>query len=132
MITSFSIADDIECANDDVQVIDSDTIDICNIRVRLNGISAAEKGHVTFDICKKIVKNIIKKHPIILCSLSGEKTYNRDVGTCYVKSQDQKINLQELIVGYGCARDCKRYSKGKYLDFETDESKLLPLPGYCR
>ena len=40
--------------------------------------------------------------------------------------------IQVELVKAGMARDCPRYSKGLYADFETPASKALPLLKYCK
>ena len=130
-VTQISFADELSCSSDKINVIDADTIDVCNRRIRLNGISAAERGHDTYGICKILVKDMINSYESVSCVLNGKKTYNREVGTCFVTKDNITFNLQELIVKNGCARDCKSYSGGIYGPFETKKSKNLPLPGYC-
>lgn len=122
---------EIECPIDKVTIIDADTISVCDLKVRLNGISAAERGHITYDSCKIITKKIINKSDEIFCELTGEKTYDRFVGICKLLENDAILDLQEKIVESGCARDCERYSDGRYAKFETDNSRKLPLPKYC-
>jgi len=122
---------EIECYIDKVTVIDADTISVCDLKIRLNGISAAERGHITYDSCKIITKKIINKSDEIFCELTGEKTYDRFVGICKLISNNIIYDLQEKIVESGCARDCKRYSDGRYAKFETEKSRNLPLPNYC-
>jgi len=122
---------EIECSIDKVRVIDADTISVCDLKIRLNGISAAERGHITYDSCKIITKKIINKSDEISCKLTGEKTYDRFVGVCILINNNIIYDLQEKIVENGCARDCKRYSDGRYAKFETEKSRNLPLPNYC-
>ena len=52
--------------------------------------------------------------------LTGDKTHDRWVGTCYTSS-DEDIGV--LAIQAGQARDCPRYSGGKYRQFETQESR---------
>ena len=59
-------------------------------------------------------------------------TYNREVGECFLMNKGVQEDLNRLIVESGCARDCKNYSGGYYKKFETQASKQLDLPYYCR
>ena len=127
-----SFADNISCAPNQVQVIDADTIKVCDKKIRLNGISAAERGQSSYVYCKELVRAIIKKSTSVNCKLTGEKTYDRFVGICHINIGNSSKNLQEIIVGNHCARDCEQYSNGKYKIYETIESKKLPLPNYCK
>ena len=115
-----------------VNIVDADTIDMGNDRIRLNGISADERGKPTYNSCKREVSSIIRKSSKVICYISGEMTYNREVGECFVVNNGVQEDLNRLIVESGCARDCRRYSGGYYKKFETKVSKQLDLPNYCR
>ena len=130
--TSLSYSKEINCASHNVYVIDADTIKLCNVKIRLNGISAAERGHVTYKSCKKIVEKIIAESDTMSCKLTGDMTYKRHVGICAITKKDKTDDLQQKIIENGCARDCKRYSRGRYKIFETEASRELPLPNYCK
>ena len=80
----------------------------------------------------KSISLILKKTDSVTCELTGDKTYDRFVGICYINVQDSSVNLQKLIVDIHCARDCEYYSDGKYEMYETYKSKKLPLPNYCK
>ena len=118
-----SFANDISCPSNNVRVIDADTIKVCDKKIRLNGISAAERGHSSYIYCKELVEVILKKTDSVTCELTGDKTYDRFVGICYINVQDSSVNLQKLIVENHCARDCEYYSDGKYEMYETYKSK---------
>ena len=130
--TSLSYSKEVDCPSHNVYVIDADTIKLCNMKIRLNGISAAERGHVTYKSCKKIVEKIIADSETVSCKLTGDMTYDRHVGICAVTKKDITEDLQQKIIENGCARDCKRYSRGKYKIFETEASRELPHPNYCK
>ena len=130
--TSLSHSKEINCAFGNVNVIDADTIKLCDMKIRLDGISAAERGHKTYKSCKNTVEKIISEFDTISCKLTGDMTYDRHVGICTVSKKDKTEDLQQKIIENGCARDCKRYSSGKYKIFETEASKELPLPNYCK
>ena len=42
------------------------------------------------------------------CELSGQKTYNRFVGICYLRDKDIGVS----VIDSGMAPDCPRYSGG--------------------
>ena len=115
-----------------VNIVDADTIDVGSDRVRLNGISADERGKPTYNSCKREVVSIIRKSSEVICFMSGEMTYNIEVGECFVVNNGVQEDLNRLIVESGCARDCRRYSGGYYKKYETTKSKQLDLPNYCR
>ena len=62
------------------------------------------------------------------CELTGEMTYDRWVGTCFLPDG---TNLSAAIISMGLARDCPRYSGGRYQQYETDRSRRLPFQGMC-
>ena len=115
-----------------VNIVDADTIDVGSDRIRLNGISADERGKPTYNSCKREVASIIRKSSEVICYMSGTMTYNREVGECFLMNKGVQEDLNRLIVETGCARDCKNYSGGYYKKFETQASKQLDLPNYCR
>jgi micrococcal nuclease len=53
----------------------------------------------------------------LICDLTGERMHGREV-------------VAEVI-GAGFARDCRRFSDGRYARLERPEAKRLPLPTYC-
>jgi micrococcal nuclease len=125
-------ADTLTCDSSDVKVIDADTINLCDTKIRLFGISAAERGHSSYKQCKIIVKDIIEQSDKVSCELTGDKTYDRLVGICSVMSDNKSTNLHRLIIENSCARDCESYSGGIYKIYETEGAKELPLPNYCK
>lgn len=115
-----------------VRVIDADTIALSGQKIRLNGISAAERGHPSYAPGQAYVRNVVAQSGGVVCALNGQQSYDRLVGTCFLVSSDgQRADLQASVVSAGLARDCPRYSGGRYRSFETSQSRTLPLPGYC-
>ena len=45
----------------------------------------------------------------VSCELTGAKTYDRLVGTCYLGDQDIGV----AVIAAGLALDCPRYSDGR-------------------
>ena len=109
-------------------VRDGDTIEVGKIPIRLNGVSAPELHEYLGDKSKKFMTNmIIGRH--LKCELSGAKTYDRYVGTCYMEEQD----IGKILIDHGLALDCPRYSNGRYNQFEKKEAKKnIKLPTYCK
>jgi hypothetical protein len=48
------------------------------------------------------------------CELDGERTHDRCAGACYLDGAD----ISEVLVHRGLARDCPRYSQGRYAEAE--------------
>jgi endonuclease YncB( thermonuclease family) len=68
------------------------------------------------------------------CDLDGERTHDRCVGICYLDGKD----ISAEMVRQGVARDCPRFSGGRYRVIEAGAAKdgatiarTYPLPGYC-
>ena len=109
------------------RAIDGDTLDVEGVRVRLNGVAAPERdeqgGSEATDAMRQIIGN-----QAVRCSLTGETTYQREVGTCWIGTLD----VGAALIAAGRARDCPRYSGGRYASLETPAAQALPLPRYCR
>ena len=61
---------------------DGDTIEVGKVPVRLNGVSAPELKEPLGLQSKQFMIDLVLDRPVS-CELSGEKTYDRLVGTCY-------------------------------------------------
>jgi endonuclease YncB( thermonuclease family) len=107
-------------------VIDGDTLRVAGQKVRLQGLAAPEiseaGGHKATAALIQIVKG-----QRVSCELDGTKSHDRVVGICYVEGRDVAAEL----VKHGLARDCERFSGGRYRELETPSGRLLPLPFYC-
>lgn len=109
-------------------VRDVDTIEVNNLPVRLNGVDGPELDERGGRAAKVWMQKLVLRKRV-KCWLNGEKTYDRWVGTCYTAS-DEDIGAIGIQAGH--ARDCPRFSGGKYTQFETQKSRALPLHSYCR
>ena len=59
--------------------------------------------------------------------------YDRSNGVYYVTCYGPNgENISEGIIAAGLARDCPRYSKGRYKKYETARSRSRPMKPYCR
>tara|TARA_B100001939_G_C16726624_1_gene523583 strand:+ start:270 stop:635 length:366 start_codon:yes stop_codon:yes gene_type:complete len=106
--------------------IDGDTIIINNHKIRLNGVSAPELSEEGGNEAKQAMQKILE-NKTIKCSLSGRKSYERYIGVCWIGA----IDVGALIIMQGFARDCFRYSGGRYRALEPGPARYLPLPRYC-
>jgi micrococcal nuclease len=71
----------------------------------------------------------------VMCQLDGERTYDRCAGVCRL----ERLDVAEVLVRQGLARDCSRFSSGRYQAAEQEaieqgaaNRKSYELPGYCR
>ena len=106
--------------------IDGDTIIINNYKIRLNGVSAPELNEEGGNEAKQAMQKILE-NKTIKCSLSGRKSYERYIGVCWIGA----VDIGALIILQGFARDCFRYSGGRYRALEPRVARYLPLPQYC-
>ena len=109
-------------------VRDGDTIEVGKIPIRLNGVSAPEMDEPLGSQSKAFMVNLVDGKNV-RCELTGAKTYDRLVGTCYLDGEDIGI----AVIAAGLALDCPRYSGGRYAEVEVAEAReAIVLPGYCR
>lgn len=121
------------------EVVDGDGVSFGEVEIRLQGIAAPEDsrkygqpgGAEATANLKRIVEG-----KIVRCDLDGTVTprSNRPAGICYLDDQD----VGAMQVRQGFARDCPKYSGGRYAADEAaarasghDLSKTYKLPGYC-
>ena len=106
---------------------DGDTIEVSEIPIRLNGVSAPELNEPLGERSKIFMRDLVLGQQV-RCELNGEKTYDRFVGTCYLGDKDIGI----LVIEAGLALDCPRYSGGRYAVSEIATAReQIKLPSYC-
>lgn len=67
-------------------------------------------------------------HEAAICWLSGERTYDRVVGVCFVEGSD----IGAEIISAGMGRDCPAFSDGRYAGIESPQARMaMELPEYC-
>lgn len=109
-------------------VRDVDTIEVNGLPIRLNGVDGPELDERGGRAARRWMQAQVLRKPV-RCWLTGAKTYDRWVGICHDRAGQ---DIGALAVAAGMARDCLRYSGGKYSVHETAESRRLPSHGYCR
>lgn len=109
-------------------VRDIDTLEIDETPIRLDGLDGPELSEPRGQEAKAWLIALLSDVELS-CTLSGERTYDRYVGTCYLPDGR---DLSAVIIQNGYGRDCRRYSGGKYAEFETAQSRSLIMHGYCR
>ena len=108
-------------------VRDGDTIEVGKIPIRLNGVSAPELDEPLGKASKQFMADLVDGKSV-RCELTGSKTYDRLVGTCYLDDEDVGI----AIISEGLALDCPRYSGRRYAVHERSAAReRIRLPGYC-
>ena len=128
LITHASAADTTVLTGTVTHVRDGDTIEVGKIPIRLNGVSAPELDEPLGYTSKQFMIDLVDGKSV-LCEMTGAKTYDRLVGTCYLDGQD----IGAVVISEGLALDCPRYSGGRYGEFEVAGAQdQIMLPGYCR
>ena len=104
-------------------VIDGDTIEIRDERIRLNGIDAPESAQLCRNSegqryrCGKTSAQVLDELLAVSrptrCEFVERDRYGRFVGVCY---RNDGKSVAELMVQNGWALDWPRYSKGEYAD----------------
>ncbi len=108
-------------------VIDGDTIAIDRVKIRLAGIDAPELDQPWGQKSKWEMVRLCKGQ-IITVALTGETSYDRLVGTCYL-SDGRDLGAE--IIKAGLALDGWQFSEGKYRHLEDPEMRRK-LRGYGR
>ena len=106
---------------------DGDTIEVAGVPIRLNGVAAPETHEPGGQEATAAMARMVDGKTVT-CDLNGERSHDRRVGICYLDGHD----IGAAIIGLGVARDCPRYSGGRYAAVERPEAADLPLPAYCR
>jgi micrococcal nuclease len=109
------------------RVVDGDTLDVAGVRVRLKGVAAPERREKSGEEARAFVAGLAEGRTVV-CELTGERIRGRRVGHCYRDGRD----IGGEVIRAGLARDCPRYSGGRYAEAEPAASSRLPFPSYCR
>lgn len=114
-------------------VRDGDTIVVGSMPIRLNGLAAPEGDEPGGATATHAMIELVRDRRL-RCELNGEGTHDRCVGVCYLEGMD----IAEALVLAGLARDCPRFSGGRYRDAEEIATsagakigKTYRLPRYC-
>lgn len=109
------------------RVVDGDTVFAGSVEVRLQGVAAPEDPREPGGKVATAYMRQICEGRQVRCVLDGSKTRGREVGICYIEGRD----IGAEVIAAGLARDCTRFSKGRYRDVEKPAARSLAFPGYC-
>ena len=108
-------------------VRDGDTIEVDGVPVRLSGLHAPEMDEAGGREARAFMVELVAGKRVS-CDLTGRKSYDREVGSCYLGGAD----IAAELVKAGLGRDCPRFSMGRYQQHEHPALRdLMPLPDYC-
>lgn len=108
------------------RAVDGDTLEVGGVRVRLEGVAAPELHEKGGPAAKAFVTQLVDGQ-VLVCELTGARTQRRRVGVCRRGKED----VGAAVISAGLARDCSRFSSGRYAKLETPAGRRLPLPTYC-
>jgi micrococcal nuclease len=97
-------------------VVDGDTIIINRIQIRLAGIDAPELEH-SYGRCAKSALIQLCQGQIISAVFDGTSSYSRQVATCFLPDGR---DLSAEMVKQGMALDWRKFSQGRYRQFEPE------------
>lgn len=111
-------------------VRDGDTIEVSGVPVRLQGLTCDERGTELGESAKRAVSALVRGKAVA-CDLTGEKTYDREVGRC--RLPDGRDIGAVLIEQRQCGR-CARYDQaGAYSEVQQASGPFKGrMPGYCK
>ena len=108
---------------------DGDTIELGATAIRLSRLAAPEwDARGGFEATAAMRELVLGK--VVTCELDGEATYDRCAAICHLNGTD----ISEKMVLMGLARDCARYSGGRYRAAEQQAATIREtyrLPSYC-
>jgi endonuclease YncB( thermonuclease family) len=132
LLPSFGWADETTLIGRVTFVRDGDTIEVGGIAIRLNGISAPEQRLPYGPVATAFMGWLVMEKEVT-CKLNGERSRDRLNAICFLED----VDIGEAIIREGLARDCPRYSDGRYAEAEREAKRTgiherYELPDYCR
>jgi endonuclease YncB( thermonuclease family) len=111
----------------EVTAITGHSLSMDGVEIRLVGVYApalkADRGPEARDFMDELTAG-----KVLSCQTETSESYGRVVATCFL--EDGRDVAAELVRA-GFARDCRRYSRGRYARYETGASRQIELPDYC-
>ncbi len=109
---------------------DGDTIEVEGVSIRLAGVTCDERGTPGGVSATRAMTQLVDGQTLS-CKLTGEKTYDREVGRCSLP--DGRDIGGELILVRECGR-CARYDPaGTYIAQQQQAGPYNgAMPRYCR
>ena len=99
-------------------VRDGDTIEVGGRPIRLQGLNCAERGTRLGEAATAAIRRLVSGQPLT-CELNGERTYDREVGRCYLPS-GYDVAAVLISLGYADA------ARGMIPSGSTSGSKRKP------
>ena len=111
------------------RIRDGDTIEVGGVPVRLQGLHCPEMREPGGDAATSAMQRLTRGNDI-RCTLTGERTYDRIVGSCHVGD----IDLAAALIREGFCARCPRYDPGmRYAAAQREAGAWnRSMPSYCR
>lgn len=115
------------------KVRDGDTIEVEGVAVRLQGVAAPERRDPLGRRASEAMRAFVLGRRVV-CRPDGTRSWDRIVALCELAG----VDLGAYLIRRGLARDCPRYSLGRYAGLERAVADRAPvhqlyaLPAYCR
>lgn len=111
-------------------VRDGDTIEVADVPVRLQGLTCDERGTPLGILATAAMRDLVRGQRVS-CDLTGEKTYDREVGRCALPDGR---DLGAVLISQGVCGRCDRYdTDGAYVSVQRIAGPFPgAFPGYCR
>lgn len=104
-------------------VRDGDTIEVAGKPVRLQGLNCNERGTALGEAASTTMSRLVASGQVT-CELSGETTYDREAGTCFLPSGE---DLASILIRRGICGRCARHDpEGRYV---RDQAQAGPFQG---
>ena len=109
-------------------VRDGDTIEMeeLAVAIRLERLHALELHQGDAEAASAFMRTFVEGK-CVSYEQSGERTRGRRVGRCFLDG----VDFDARLIQADLARDCARFSGGRYAAEETVRGKSFSLPGYC-
>lgn len=121
----FNLNQQTETISGKARVVDGDTLEIQNRKIRLKDIDAVEKDQNCYKNnqawdCGNKAKKFLEKTILsenVICIIDGIDFYRRFLATCYVNKSNTQINLNKLMVenGWALNYNSNKYSREEFL-----------------
>ena len=110
IITSFVNSSEKNFAKGKARIIDGDTIEINEEKIRFGGINSPERNEVGYRLAKNKLIDKIANNIVTCLREKNKDRYQRTVAECFINGK----SLSSFMVKKGYACDYILYSKGKY------------------
>ena len=110
IITSFVNSSEKNFAKGKARIIDGDTIEINEEKIRFGGINSPERNEVGYRLAKNKLIDKIANNIVTCLREKNKDRYQRTVAECFINGK----SLSSFMVKKGYACDYAFYSKGKY------------------